>query len=343
MSAVLVVHDAFDAELRPDEADVLVQVDAVAGALRRLGHAVTTTAVGLDLGPLAARLQSPTAPDVVFNLVESAAGKGRLIVLAPALVEAMGVKMAGCSADSFATTCNKPLAKRWMALAGIDTPACWTLDALHAAAGAPSARLAVDTIAKSTWEHASIGLEDDGVFRAGTTFATVRDFVAAQSRRFRGAFFAEAFVEGREFNVALLDDGEGGAVVLPIAEIAFVDWQPGKPRIVGYRAKWDEGSLAYQRTERRFVVDRHEPPTGERAQDDVLCERLAAVAVACWRLFSLRGYARVDFRVDAAGRPWVLEVNANPCLASDAGFMAAAGRAGLDVDAVVARVMQAAR
>ncbi len=333
MSAVLILHDAFDGEMRPDEADVLVQVDAVAGALGRLGHAVTTMAVGLDLAPLTTALSSAEPPDVVFNLVESAAGKGRLVVLAPAVVEAMGAKMAGCPADSFATTCNKPLAKGWMSLAGIDTPPHWTLDGLDEAARTDGATMAASCIVKSTWEHASIGLEDDSVFAAGATFARVRAFADAQSRRFRGAFFAESFIAGREFNVALLDDGDGNPVVLPVAEIAFVDWQADKPRIVGYSAKWEEDSLAYQRTERRFVGD----------DDAALTARLSAIAVQCWRLFSLRGYARVDFRVDADARPWVLEVNANPCLAPDAGFIAAADRAGLDLDAVVARVMQAAR
>jgi len=47
-------------------------------------------------------------------------------------------------------------------------------------------------------------------------------------------------------------------------------------------------------------------------------------------LFGLRGYARVDFRVDAQGRPWILEINANPCLSPDAGFAAALARAGIE-------------
>jgi D-alanine-D-alanine ligase len=70
-----------------------------------------------------------------------------------------------------------------------------------------------------------------------------------------------------------------------------------------------------------------------------LADRLARIALKCWRAFGLRGWARVDFRVDQAGRPWVLEVNANPCLAPDAGFMAAARAAGLDAQAVIARIL----
>ena len=56
--------------------------------------------------------------------------------------------------------------------------------------------------------------------------------------------------------------------------------------------------------------------------------RVTELAKACWHLFGLRGYARVDMRLDEAGQPWILEVNTNPCLASDGGFVAAARRAG---------------
>jgi D-alanine-D-alanine ligase len=70
-----------------------------------------------------------------------------------------------------------------------------------------------------------------------------------------------------------------------------------------------------------------------------LLATLADLGRACWDLFELRGYARVDFRVDQSGRPWVLEINANPCIAPDAGFMAAAAQAGLTIDEVVARII----
>lgn len=316
--------------MRPDEADVLLHVEVVSAALVRLGHRVDALAVGLDLGPLAARLTGPDRPDLVVNLIESAAGKGRLLALAPSLVEAMGVPMAGCPAQALALTSDKPLAKQWMALAQIDTPRTWS-PAQLAAGG----RLDAACIVKSAHEHASIGLDDDGVFPAGAEASAVLARCRLQQERLGGVFFAEAFVPGREFNVGVLDDGHGVPRVLPIAEIAFVDWQPGRPQIVGYDAKWDEQSEAYQRTQRRWL-DRDD------GAEVALAQRLAAVAARCWRLFGLRGYARVDIRLDDAGRPWVLEVNANPCITPGAGFVAAAERAGLDLDAVVAQIVAAA-
>jgi D-alanine-D-alanine ligase len=101
-------------------------------------------------------------------------------------------------------------------------------------------------------------------------------------------------------------------------------------QIVGYRAKWDEQSFEYQHTFRRVAFS---------PNDGLLLEQLADLTLRCWRVFDLRGYARVDFRVDAAGRPWVLEVNANPCLAPDSGFVAATQQAGYEFTQVVRRII----
>jgi D-alanine-D-alanine ligase len=100
---------------------------------------------------------------------------------------------------------------------------------------------------------------------------------------------------------------------------------------VDYRAKWDETSSAWGNTPRTFDF-------GE--SDRELLERLEQAALRCWEQFNLRGYARVDFRVDAAGTPWVLEVNTNPCLSPDAGFAAALDRAGIPFDEAVRRILE---
>jgi D-alanine-D-alanine ligase len=145
-------------------------------------------------------------------------------------------------------------------------------------------------------------------------------------------WFAERFVEGREFNLSVLDGPDGG-VVLPAAELIFTDFPEDKPRIVGYAAKWDEDSFEYRNTTRSFDAAPVDAP---------LLAELALMARRCWDVFALRGWARVDFRVDRAGRPWILEVNANPCLSPDAGFAAAVGRAGLTFAGAVQRILATA-
>jgi len=84
-------------------------------------------------------------------------------------------------------------------------------------------------------------------------------------------------------------------------------------------------------TPRRFLDTRAEP---------ALAGRLRALALRCWEIFALRGWARVDLRMEASGSLQVLDVNPNPCLAPDAGFAAALARAGIAfgeaIEAIVA-------
>jgi D-alanine-D-alanine ligase len=70
-------------------------------------------------------------------------------------------------------------------------------------------------------------------------------------------------------------------------------------------------------------------------KDANLISALREIALRCWNLFSLRGYARVDFRVDNNGKPWVLEINSNPCLSPDAGFAAALQQAKIKYHAAI--------
>ena len=124
---------------------------------------------------------------------------------------------------------------------------------------------------------------------------------------------------------------QDGPELLPPAEIRFDAYPPGKVRVVGYRSKWEEGTFEFANTPRTFEFP---------AQDAPLLANLKELALRCWKLFDLRGYARVDFRVDGEGRPWILEVNANPCLSPDAGFSAATLRAGLTFPDVLCRILE---
>jgi D-alanine-D-alanine ligase len=221
-------------------------------------------------------------------------------------------------------TSGKPLAKARLRDRGLATPRWYTLDALATDEWLPGRY-----IVKSAWEEASVGLDEDSVVQVDHPWA-LKEEIERRLPTLGGEGFAEAYIDGREFNLSVLA-GPDGPEVLPPAEIDFVGYGEGKPRVVGYRAKWDESSYEYHHTPRRFDLPR---------SDGALIARLSAIAEACWRLFGLHGWARVDFRVDAEGRPWVLEVNANPCLSPDAGFAAAVERAGIGYTRAIERILQ---
>ena len=320
---IAVTHGEVGAGASRDEQDVLTQVDFVSRGLAAMGHEPVAVPVSLNLAAAAQTLAS-LRPAMVFNLVETIAGKGTLIHLCPALLDALKIPYTGAGTEAMFLTSNKLLAKRWLAAAGLPTPAWFTASDMHDAL-----RIEGPWLVKSVWEHASIGLDEDSVL-FGADHKRLLAEMDARRNALGGACLAEAYIDGREFNLSLLA-GEDGPEVLPPAEIRFDRYPPGKVRVVGYRSKWEEGTFEFANTPRTFEFP---------AQDAPLLSQLKELARRCWKIFDLRGYARVDFRVDKAGRPWILEVNANPCLSPDAGFSAATRQAGLTCPEVLCRILK---
>jgi len=333
---VAVIFNAVADESSPDERDVLIQLGAVEQALKQLGHGVISLACSLNLAEVQNRL-TKVQPDIVFNLVESLNGQDRLVHCLPALLDSMGIPYTGSRSEALYFTSNKILAKQWMVEADLPTPP-WLgpyppngpfLSKHSTAARATyGTKSGIGWLVKSLWQHASSGLHEDELIldeNADRIQARFPKYAALLG----GNCFAEAFIDGREFNLSLLAEPQGPQV-LPPAEIIFEGYPEGKLRIVGYRAKWEKDSYEYNHTPRRFDF----PP-----QDATLLIQLAQMAKKCWNVFGLGGYARVDFRVDAGGRPWILEINTNPCLSPDAGFAAAVQKTGLTFAEAVQRIL----
>jgi len=324
---VLILHDALSETPTLDDEDNRRQVEAVSEALRTLGHEPRGLACSLDLATLKEQI-TELAPDLVFNLVETVDGSGRLIHIAPALLERMGITFTGSGADAIFMTSNKLLTKKTLAAAKVDVPPWTTPERLADGAPFPRAKM----IVKSVWEHASIGLDEASILSSPDR-ATLAAELARRAPRLGGSCFAEAFIDGRELNVSVLETPEGPRV-LPAAEIVFRDFGPERPRIVGYRAKWETESFEYENTQRVFL--------GDAEEDRELLTKVETISLRCFELLGLRGYGRVDFRVDHRGRPHVLEINTNPCISPDAGFPAAAARAGIGYDRLVEMILGAA-
>jgi D-alanine-D-alanine ligase len=225
----------------------------------------------------------------------------------------------GAGTSAWLDTLSKIGTKLKLEHAGLPTPV-WSEDGSGLA---PHARY----IVKPVWEHGSLGIDPASVVR-GVDAARV---IVERTLRWNTEHFAEAYIEGREFAVAMME-GPQGVELLPLRETIFQGFADGQPLITDYDAKWTPGSQAYQGTPRRFGLEREEPE---------LAAELTRLALACWDLFNLDGYARVDFRVNKDGAPFILEVNMNPCLGSDAGFAASAQETGLSYDALVGRIVEA--
>ena len=318
---VAIAHNQVSEDDDPSTRDVLAQVGLVRAALDVLG-------IGHDIVPVGGRGVDPTSVDraaAVFNLVESPPGQPAFQVEAARAFEKLGLPMTGSTSSVIAVTTDKAATRLMLQRAGVAVAEGGVLDPDN-----PELldRVPPPWILKPAFEDASLGL-DDGAVTSDPSAAIAR--ARSLARRFPGQpLLIEHLLPGREFNIALLA-GPDGPEVLPPAEMTYVDFPADRPRILGWEAKWVESSFAYRHTVRQFLDGREQR----------LAEELREVAVTAWLASGVAGYARVDVRADEDGRPCVLEVNSNPCLSADAGYMAAASVARLTPGEVVSRILDA--
>ncbi|PLX49466.1 MAG: D-alanine--D-alanine ligase [Desulfobulbaceae bacterium] len=297
--------------------DVLRQVEAVERSLVALGISCLALPFDRDVGAFLAALEHHRI-EAIFNLCESVDDDAQMVGHPAALFELLDLPFTGSGSLALMLTTDKLLAKRQLAAAGILTPVYRDYDGGDLA---PLLDMALPAIIKPRLEDASIGIDQESIVCSREELAVkIPDFY-----RQYGPLLLEQFIDGREFNVSLF--GYPEARVLPLAEIDFSAFPDDLQKIVGYRAKWDEDAFEYHNTNRLFPA---EMAAG-------LSTELGRVALATYRLFQLRDYGRIDLRLDGAGRVHVLEANANPCLSPDAGFVAAAGQAGMSYGDMVGR------
>ncbi len=178
-------------------------------------------------------------------------------------------------------------------------------------------------IVKPAAEDASLGVEQRSVVRNGRQLAARVEAML----ELWDEVLVQRYVEGREVNVGILGD-----TVLPIAEIDFGRLPRGHWRIITYRSKWDTGSVDDLGAEPRCPARLPAKIAGETRR----------VAMRAWTLAGGFGYGRVDMRIDAGGQPWILEVNANPDIAPDAGLARMARVAGIEYPALIRNICELA-
>lgn len=311
------------------EAGVLEAVEAVEAALAKQRHRSRRLAVGASPANLAAMLQAERC-DVVVNLCEGLEGSGAGESQVTGLLELSGVAFTGASSDCLSLVLNKARTK-WLLLgAGLPTaPFVQILPGERLPPAAATLLAEGPVIVKPACEDASLGIGSASVVR---DLAALERQAAEVARRY-GAVLVEQFIAGREFNVGLLALPE--PQTLPLAEIDFKHRAAGYD-LVTYDAKWTPGSEDYGGT----------PVTCPAETSPELAAELVRISLAVFRLTGCRDYARVDFRVDFRGsdrgRPFVLEVNANPDISPSAGLARAIGTSGLGYDQFIERLVETA-
>ncbi len=299
---IIFIHQYVPDNAPFDEKDVLEQRDELAEIFIQMGYTIRSRAIRSHLDLLSLQELSHSNC-IVFNLCESLFGRDDLMFLVPFMLEHYGIPFTGSGSSAIALSCHKLESKKLMLHHGIPTPSYITSDSEY------HQSLNGTYIIKPYNTHASISITQDSIVKvySQSDFHALKEKLASSP-----ILFAEEYIDGREFNISLLltDDG---VQILPHAEIHFDNYPPDMYKIVDYEAKWLQDSFAYENTNRSFQFSKEDKP---------ILDAIDRISLKLWDIFSLNGYARIDFRV-RGNEVFVLEVNANPCISIYSGFMAA--------------------
>ena len=299
-----------------DELDVLDQVAHIEKHMIDLEISVYRKGITEQFMAEIAELANEK-PDFVFNLVESINNKGELIYFVPALLNLYSIPYSGNSLEAIFLTTNKTICSNTMKNAGIINPG------LYLPSQFKLLKPGRKYIVKPIWEDGSLGITAESVFECKAGFEVKLKELDDSH------WFIEDFIDGREFNISVLA-GKDGPEVLPPAELVFVNYDASRPRIIDFKAKWEMDSFEYINTVREF------PGSKLNAK---LIANLKEAALSCWNLFGLKGYVRVDVRTDRNDNVFVIEINGNPCISPDGGFVAATKEAGYSFTEVLQMII----
>ncbi len=200
---------------------------------------------------------------------------------------------------------DKVKTKMVLEMKGVPT-AKWTL----ASPGTEASPLPLPVVVKPPCDGSSVGISK--VQAADEWKPALDAALAAQGGK--GEVMVEAFIEGREMTVAVIDGAP-----LPVIEIC------AKGGWYGYDEKYNSDETRYP------------------FPDDPFLPLVQQIAVDAYRACGCRGVTRVDFRIDAKNRPFVLELNTLPGMTGHSLVPKAAQQAGLSFPELCDRMIAAAK
>jgi len=262
-------------------------VEALAEALRQGGHEVIPLEGDLELYDKLRELK----PDIAFNICEGHRGDSREAQV-PAILEMLGIPYTGSKVLTLALTLDKPMCKRALIAEGLPTPPFQVFSRPHEPL---DAHLRFPLIVKPSREGTGMGITRDSIVHDEDA---LRKQVARVVAAYRQPALVEEFVDGREVTVGMLGNEE--LHVFPILEVDFGPCPPEEAGIYTSRVKT-----------KLYNVPRYLCPA---PLDETIAEELRRLAVAAFRVTGCLDMARVDFRLDRKGRPWILEINPLPGL-----------------------------
>lgn len=291
-------------EMTLRDSDTIETIDEVTRALEAGGHKVT----GLNADRHLPAKLSQYPFDMVFNIATGVYGETRQAHV-PGLLDYLRIPHTGPGVLGETICHHKFMQKYVFAALGLPTPAYQ----LFQQADEPlKPELTFPLICKLPSEGASMGLDYNSVVQDE---AALRERLAFLIETYNGPVLAEQYLEGREFTVGVL--GNDPPYALPVAELEFFGQLPirlDELEVSNFELLKQATGLDLELVQMESVS---RVPANLPAELD---ERLQKLAIAAYQAAGCKDWARVDLRMDSAGKLYILEVNLGPGIASDCVF-----------------------
>ncbi|MCD8509131.1 MAG: M20/M25/M40 family metallo-hydrolase [Bacillus sp. (in: Bacteria)] len=249
-------------------------------------------------------------PGLVFNLSYGIQGKGRYMHV-PGILEMLGVPYVGSGPETHALALDKVVTKMILIQKGLPTPKFTVMDKPDSPV---QDNLNYPLIVKPKDEAVSFGL------RIVHNEEELREGVQTIYDTFHSPTLVEEYIEGREVNVGLL--GNNPVEALPPVELVF-----------------GEGEQIYTYEDKKNKSGRTVEKVCPASLTEEETKRIQQLAIDTFNALGCYDSARVDFRIDKDGNPYILEVNSMASLGADGSFVFAADKMGLNYTDLMNRLI----
>ena len=305
-----------DEQLAPFKTEYDVTV-----TLRDMGHDVHPLGVSSDLAVIRLAMDQ-IKPDIAFNLLEEFDGVGVYDAHVVSYLELLKLPYTGCNPRGLMLAHDKALSKMVCRYHRIPVPQFHVFP-IGRKVHRPK-RLQFPLIVKSLTEEGSVGISQASIVNDDDDLAERVRFV---HRNLGTDSIAEQYIDGRELYLGVI--GNQRLATLPVWELHFPRLRADAPRIATGKIKWDQ---AYQKKIGIKTARSKNLPEGLDDRIPHLCKRI-------YRALSLSGYARMDLRLAADGRIYLIEANPNPQLAYGEDFAESAESAGIGYEGLLHKIL----
>jgi len=300
------------------ESGIIKEISLIKNSLKERFSNVETFAVDRNVERTIKKI-SKISPHIIFNFIESIDGVASYEYCMAGVYQLLGINFTGNTPPCLGNCLNKTKTKLILKSFNINTPDSLTLDKKDIIKEG-NFNLKYPLILKPAREDASIGISE---FSVVNNFIELKKQLAFLRRTYNQEVIVEEYIDGRELNVAVLGD-----MILPISEIQFNGLPVHFPKIVTYEGKWIADSIYYNNTK----------PKCPTVIDASTKRKVEKIALLTFQAMDCRDYARIDIRLTKNKVPFVIEVNPNPDISMDSGFVRAANAGGISYSEMLYKI-----